>query len=55
MLNNITDRELLENIYVILLQILNKVNEIDKDDKQFTMNVLANLVGDTLMDIKKCN
>ena len=49
MLNNMTERELLENIYVILLQILNKVSEIDKDDKQFTMNVLANLVGDRIM------
>lgn len=53
MLNNMTDRELLENIYVILLQILTKVNEIDDDSKQFTMNVLANLVGDTLIDTKK--
>lgn len=44
-----TDRELLENIYVILLQILTKVSEIDDDSKQFTMNVLANLVGDRIM------
>ena len=49
MFNNMTDRELLENIYVILLQILTKVSEIDDDSKQFTMNVLANLVGDTLV------
>lgn len=53
MLNNMTDRELLENIYVILLQILTRVNEIDDDSKQFTMNVLANLVGETLIDTKK--
>lgn len=50
---NMTDRELLENIYMLLLQILSKVNEIDNDEKQFNMNVLANLVGDALMDIRK--
>lgn len=53
LLSEMTDRELLESIYVMLLQILSKVNEIDKDDKQFAMNVLANLVGDTLIDTKK--
>lgn len=52
---NLTDRELLEQIYLLLLQIYNKVKEIDNDEKQFNMNVLANLVGDSLMDIKKCN
>ena len=50
-----TDGELLENIYVILSQILTKVSEMNDDSKQFTMNVLTNLVGDTLMNIKKCN
>lgn len=52
---NLTDRELLEQIYLLLLQIYNKVKEIDNDEKQFNMNVLANLVGDSLTDIKKCN
>ena len=49
MYNQFTDRELLENIYVLLLQIYNKVKEIDNDDKQFAMNVLANLVGDKII------
>lgn len=49
----LSDRELLEQIYILLLQIYNKVKEIDNDEKQFNMNVLANLVGDTLMDIRK--
>lgn len=48
-LNNLSDRELLEQIYYTLLQILSKVNEIDNDDKQLSMNVLANIIGDTLM------
>ena len=54
-MNNLTDRELLEQIYILLLQIYNKVKEIDNDEKQFNMNVLANLVSTKLTDIKKCN
>lgn len=50
-MNILTDRELLEQIYLLLVQIYSKVNEIDNDEKQFNMNVLANLVGDTLMNM----
>lgn len=53
MMFNLTDRELLEQIYLLLVKIYDKVKEIDNDEKQFNMNVLANLVGDTLMDIRK--
>ena len=48
-LAHITDIELLEQIYLLLLQINVKVSEIDNDTKQFGMNVAANLVGDALM------
>lgn len=48
-LAHMTDRELLEQIYLLLLQINMKVSEIDNDTKQFGMNVAANLVGDVLM------
>ena len=48
-LAHMTDRELLEQIYLLLLQINVKVSEIDNDTKQFGMNVPANLVGDALM------
>lgn len=48
-LAHMTDRELLEQIYLLLLQINTKVSEIDNDTKQFGMNVAANLVGDALM------
>lgn len=48
-LAHMTDRELLEQIYLLLLQINMKVSEIDNDTKQFGMNVAANLVGDALM------
>lgn len=49
MYNQFTDRELLENIYVLLLQIWNKVKEIDNDEKQFSMNLVANLIGDKII------
>lgn len=48
-LAHMTDRELLEQIYLLLLQINVKISEIDNDTKQFGMNVAANLVGDALM------
>lgn len=48
-LAHMTDRELLEQIYLLLLQVTVKVSEIDNDTKQFGMNVAANLVGDALM------
>lgn len=44
----LTDRELLEQIYLLLLRINAKVQEIDNDDKQFSMNVVANLIGDMI-------
>ncbi len=48
-LAHMTDRELLEQIYLLLLQINVKVSEIDNDTKQFGMNVAANLVGEAIM------
>lgn len=48
-LSKLTDRQLLEAIYIMLQQILVKVNEIDNDDKQLGMNIFANVVGDMLM------
>lgn len=48
-LAHMTGRELLEQIYLLLLQINVKVSEIDNDTKQFGMNVAANLVDEALM------
>lgn len=48
-MSNLTDRQLLEAIYLMLQQVLVKVNEIDNDDKQLGMNIFANVVGDMLM------
>lgn len=47
-MNQLTDRELLEQIYLLLMQIYQKVSEIDNDEKQFGMNLLADLVGTIL-------
>lgn len=48
-LAHMTDRELLEQIYLLLLQINVKVSEIDNDTKQFGMNVAANLIGEAII------
>lgn len=42
---HMSDRELLEQIYMLLLQINVKVSEIDNDSKQFGMNLAADLLG----------
>lgn len=49
-LAHMTDRELLEQIYLLLLQVTVKVSEIDNDTKQFGMNLAADLVGNMLDD-----
>ena len=49
-LQHLSDRELLEQIYLLLTQINIKVKEIDNDDKQLGMNIFANIVGDMLME-----
>lgn len=46
----LTDRELLEGIYTMLQYVLIKVNEIDNDDKQFGMNLAANLLSSMVYD-----
>lgn len=49
-LDKYTDRELLESIYIMLAQVLSKVNEIGDDGKQFGLNLAADLVGNMLDD-----
>lgn len=50
---HMSDRELLEQIYLLLLQI--KVSEIDNDSKTFGMNLAADLLGTMLQDTKVNN
>ena len=52
-MNHLTDRELLEQIYILLLRVYDKVKEIDNDEKQFGMNLLADLVGTTLTNSRQ--
>lgn len=49
-LSHLTDRELLEQIYLLLTQVAVRVSEIDNDTKQFGMNLAADLVGSILED-----
>ena len=52
---HMSDRELLEQIYVLLLQINVKVSEIDNDSKQFGMNLAADLLGNMMDDLSNNN
>ncbi len=52
---HMSDRELLEQIYLLLLQINVKVSEIDNDSKTFGMNLAADLMGTMLQDTKVNN
>ena len=52
---HMSDRELLEQIYLLLLQINVKVSEIDNDSKQFGMNLAADLLGNMMDDLSNNN
>ena len=52
---HMSDRELLEQIYMLLLQINVKVSEIDNDSKQFGMNLAADLLGNMMDDLPNNN
>lgn len=54
-LAHMSDRELLEQIYLLLLQMNVKVSEIDNDAKMFGMNLAADLLGTMLQDTKVNN
>lgn len=49
-LENISSRDLLEHIYVMQLQILNKLNKMDDDSKEFALNLLADLIGSKIVE-----
>lgn len=51
-LKSLTDRELLEGIYTMLQEVLAKVSEIDNDDKQFGMNLAANILSSMVYAVK---
>lgn len=47
-LKNLTNRELLEAIYVLLLEVHRKLDRIDDDERQLGINVFANLFSDII-------
>lgn len=49
-LTHMTDRELLEQIYILLLQLYSHIARIDDDNKEFSMNLAADLLGDVLQN-----
>ena len=54
-LAHMSDRELLEQIYILLLQVNLRVSEIDNDSKQFGMNLVANLLSNMMDDMSNNN
>lgn len=54
-LSKYTDRELLEQIYIMLISLTQKVNEINDDNKQFSLNLAADLMGDMLNNASPLN
>lgn len=47
-LRHLTDRELLEEIYILLLEVHRKLDRIDDDERQLGINVFANLFSDII-------
>lgn len=47
-LHDLTDRQLLEQIYLLLLNIVNKIDENGDDGKQLVINTVANLIADKI-------
>lgn len=45
-LRHLTDRELLEEIYILLLEVHRKLDRIDDDERQLGINIFANLFND---------
>lgn len=45
---HLSDRELLEAIYVLLIEVHRKLDKIDDDERQLGINVFANLFSDII-------
>ena len=52
-LRHLTDRELLENIYLLLLEVHRKLDRIDDDERAVAINLFADLLSNRLQ--KKSN
>ena len=49
-LSQLSDRELLEQIYIILTQISRRLNSPEENANDFTMNIIANILADRLLN-----
>ena len=49
-LSTLSDRELLEQIYIILNQISRRLNSPEENANDFTMNIIANILADKLLN-----
>ena len=52
-LRYLSDRELLENIYILLLEVHRKLDRIDDDERAVVINLFADLLSNRLQ--KKSN
>lgn len=52
-LKHLSDRKLLENIYLLLIEVHKKSDKIDDDDRQLGINIAADLMSNVLY--KKSN
>ena len=52
-LTHLSDRELLENIYILLLEVHRKLDRIDDDERAVAINLFADLLSNRLQ--KKSN
>lgn len=50
---HLSDRELLENIYILLLEVHRKLDRIDDDERAVAINLFADLLSNRLQ--KKSN
>lgn len=47
---NLTDRQLLEKIYLLLLQLSSRLDSPEANMNDFTMNIAANLISNRLYE-----
>lgn len=52
---HLTDGELLEKVYVLLLQVYQKIDRMGDDNKEFGLNLAADLMGNMLQDRVESN
>lgn len=49
-LKHLTDRELLERIYILLVQMSKRLNSPEENTNDFMMNIVANILADRMIN-----